>query len=251
MLPAGDHRLEFETAKRSVGRPARALHLLAAALGSLTVLVAASCEQGSPGAIASPSGTSPPGTSSQPPASTPVESDGGVPGRCGRERWAVKTGTDGTASSIDAASVTDTTVTALRALGAPSESTLSMHGFDRIAPVELTVYRVRATLTGYKREADSDYHLVIADASGQTMIAEVPSPSCVGATSPFRPAIAAARRAVDRQFPGAERQTTFQATSRPVTVTGVGFFDFLHGQAGVAPNGIELHPVLALDFAAP
>ena len=29
-------------------------------------------------------------------------------------------------------------------------------------------------------------------------------------------------------------------------VTGVAFFDFLHGQTGVAPNGIELHPVL--DF---
>jgi hypothetical protein len=29
-------------------------------------------------------------------------------------------------------------------------------------------------------------------------------------------------------------------------VTGVAFFDFLHWQTGVAPNGIELHPVL--DF---
>jgi hypothetical protein len=28
------------------------------------------------------------------------------------------------------------------------------------------------------------------------------------------------------------------------TVTGVGFFDIIHGQTGVAPNGIELHPVL-------
>jgi hypothetical protein len=27
-------------------------------------------------------------------------------------------------------------------------------------------------------------------------------------------------------------------------ITGVAFFDFLHGQTGVAPNGIELHPVL-------
>jgi hypothetical protein len=28
-------------------------------------------------------------------------------------------------------------------------------------------------------------------------------------------------------------------------VTGVAFFDFYHGQTGVAPNAIELHPVLA------
>jgi hypothetical protein len=30
------------------------------------------------------------------------------------------------------------------------------------------------------------------------------------------------------------------------TVTGVGFFDILHGQPGLAPNGIELHSVLRL-----
>ena len=36
----------------------------------------------------------------------------------------------------------------------------------------------------------------------------------------------------------------------PVTiiVTGVGFFDFLHGQTGAAPNGIELHPVLKIEL---
>ena len=27
-------------------------------------------------------------------------------------------------------------------------------------------------------------------------------------------------------------------------ITGVAFFDFKHGQTGVAPNGIELHPLL-------
>jgi hypothetical protein len=31
-----------------------------------------------------------------------------------------------------------------------------------------------------------------------------------------------------------------------VEVTGVGFFDFEHGQNGVAPNAIELHPVLGI-----
>jgi hypothetical protein len=29
-----------------------------------------------------------------------------------------------------------------------------------------------------------------------------------------------------------------------VTITGVGFWDEDHGQTGVAPNAIELHPVL-------
>jgi hypothetical protein len=35
----------------------------------------------------------------------------------------------------------------------------------------------------------------------------------------------------------------------PVQVTGVAMFDFLHGQTGVAPNGIELHPILDIVFA--
>jgi hypothetical protein len=41
-----------------------------------------------------------------------------------------------------------------------------------------------------------------------------------------------------------------RAAVRPCSrawVTGVALFDFKHGQTGVAPNAIELHPVL--DFA--
>jgi hypothetical protein len=35
----------------------------------------------------------------------------------------------------------------------------------------------------------------------------------------------------------------------PVTITGVGFFDRVHNQTGVAlKNGIELHPILAVEF---
>ena len=33
------------------------------------------------------------------------------------------------------------------------------------------------------------------------------------------------------------------------TLGGVGFFDRPHGQTGVAPNGIELRPVLGEDVA--
>jgi hypothetical protein len=33
-------------------------------------------------------------------------------------------------------------------------------------------------------------------------------------------------------------------------ITGVAFFDFLHGQTGVAPNGIELHPILGFACLA-
>jgi hypothetical protein len=40
---------------------------------------------------------------------------------------------------------------------------------------------------------------------------------------------------------------SFRVLSGIATITGVAFFDDLHGQRGVAPHGIELHPVLALS----
>ncbi len=41
---------------------------------------------------------------------------------------------------------------------------------------------------------------------------------------------------------GAERGTPARADH------WCGFFDFVHNQRGVAPNGIELHPVLDVEF---
>jgi hypothetical protein len=109
------------------------------------------------------------------------------------------------------------------------------------------VWTVAATLTLYKLEDDSDYHLVIRDEAGNTIITEIPCPCCVGATSPFASAIANARADFDARFTATE---DFQTANVPVLLTGVGFFDFLHGQTGVAPNGIELHPIIGIEFIA-
>jgi hypothetical protein len=43
--------------------------------------------------------------------------------------------------------------------------------------------------------------------------------------------------------------SSFSFLRGSATITGVGFFDLLHGQTGVAPNGIELHPVLGFSRA--
>jgi hypothetical protein len=83
--------------------------------------------------------------------------------------------------------------------------------------VETTNYRVAARLVEMKLEDDHDIHPVIA----------VPSaPSAI---------IAAC---------GQPSSSHFTDISGRATVTGVGFFDIPHGQTGVAPNAIELHPVL-------
>src|SRR5581483_1420180 len=73
----------------------------------------------------------------------------------------------------------------------------------------------------------------------------IPAPTCVGSGSPFLSGITNARSQFDAKF---SVTTSFQTTSTPVQITGVGMFDFLHGQTGVAPNGIELHPVLNVNF---
>ncbi len=161
--------------------------------------------------------------------------------QCGVERWSVKTGTDPDAGLVNLNSSTNTTVASMRAIPAPSP----IPSNNRVAPTETTQWVINATLTQYKLETDSDYHLILQDASGNTMIVEIPSPTCVGAGSPFLPGIQNARSEFDAKFTAT---STFQTANIPVQVKGVGMFDFLHGQTGVAPNGIELHPVLDVIF---
>jgi hypothetical protein len=95
------------------------------------------------------------------------------------------------------------------------------------------VFSVIASVTFVRLEADSDLHLVLAQGV-KHMIAEAPSPACTARATLLR----------RRQMAVARRAVRVCARAR---VVGVAFFDSLHGQTGVAPNGIELHPVL--DFA--
>jgi hypothetical protein len=123
----------------------------------------------------------------------------------------------------------------------------------RIDGVETTTYRVRARLIEFKFEDDRDIHLVVGvpSAPKKTMIVEFPDPTCPGAKdSPKKARMASARSALIASCgkpPSAS--SSFRDLKGTATVTGVGFFDIIHGQTGVAPNGIELHPVLNLTNA--
>ena len=161
--------------------------------------------------------------------------------QCGVERWSVKTGTDPDAGLVNLSSSTSNTIATMRSWTAPNPIPAN----NRVSPYETTQWVLNATLTQYKLETDSDYHLVIQDASGNTMIAEIPSPNCVGAGSPFGPGITNARNEFDAKFTAT---SSFQTANIPVQIKGIGMFDFLHGQTGVAPNGIEIHPVLDIVF---
>jgi hypothetical protein len=222
------------------------------------------------------------------------------------QRWSVKTAADPGAQKLVGQAPTPTTIANMRALTVPA--VLPPDG--RSPGTEETVWQLEATLTGYKKESDGDYHLVIADAQGATMIAEIPDPAALAPGSFFAPQIAAARQAFDGHFgiqaspapaggpapaapaapaaatvaeaafPAAEAAAADVAAadvaaadvaaadvaaadvaapelagvsslvqvSEPVTLQGLGFFDFAHGQDGVAPNAIELHPVISIVF---
>ncbi|MEN3331631.1 MAG: hypothetical protein V7641_996 [Blastocatellia bacterium] len=161
--------------------------------------------------------------------------------RCGVERWSVKTGTDPDAAMIDALHPTPTMIAIMRSW--PSQA--SPPANSRIAPYETTAWTVEATLTLYKKEDDSDYHLVLQDAAGNTLVSEIPCGGCVGNGSPFVAKINSARAAFDARLTAT---TSFQTANLPVRVTGIGMFDFPHGQTGAAPNQIELHPIIDIVF---
>jgi hypothetical protein len=161
---------------------------------------------------------------------------------CGIERWSVKTLADHAGRTLSL-SPEATTIRALRKKAVPGYL-----GLRRGRGVERTTFRVHAKLVEMKLEDDSDIHLVIADPTrtGATMIAEFPAKSCtVGATPKARTKMNRARTALVAAC-GAPTGS-FRTLNGTATISGVGFFDQIHGQTGVAPNGIELHPVVGLS----
>jgi hypothetical protein len=161
--------------------------------------------------------------------------------QCGVERWSVKTGTDQDAGLVNLSSTNATTIASLSAIAAPNP----IPDTRRVQPTETKIWVLNVTLQKFVLAYDSDYHMVLTDDAGRTMIAEIPNPSCVGPGSPFAAGIARARAQFDALFTAT---SSFQTVNIPVQITGVGFFDHLEGQEGLAPNGIELHPIIDIIF---
>ena len=144
----------------------------------------------------------------------------------------------------------------------------------RAVATETTVWRLKAEVTLAKLEQDGDYHLVLKGASGKTMIGEIPNPDpAYVKNAVWRADIKVARDAMDRKLGGPLKPVDFDAAAMgppskerfetgpmpdetaamtkvaaSATITGVGFFDSNHGQTGVAPSAIELHPIFDIAF---
>jgi hypothetical protein len=152
--------------------------------------------------------------------------------------WVFKVGTDHDAGKVSLEPV-PTTIDALLAfphVDRPDDG-------SRIVPVELTTWVVRdVEMRGFQRAPDGDVHMIVADEHGHTIIIEVTPPFCTPETSPWREQITAVRQVVDDEIPMALLGWRHLVLS----VAGIGYFDYQHGQFGVAENGIELHPVLSI-----
>jgi hypothetical protein len=130
----------------------------------------------------------------------------------------------------------DTVPTTIRDLNAIPIPEVRYPRDERIAPHELTIYRLSGIVEHIRLEDDRDWHLILSDPTdaSHTMIVEIPDPQCVEGTnygSAYQSARDALRRVPRRGL---------------VEVIGVGFFDFIHTQRGISRNGFELHPVLGL-----
>lgn len=171
--------------------------------------------------------------------------------KCGTERWAVKTLTDADAAGLKTASANDSTVVNLIAETAPSK----LPAAGRV-PLEKKLFHVQAVFLGFKEEAsDHDFHIVIADPNdlSKQMIAEIPDATCQAVcSSAFLAQFTAARNTVQQKLgkPTGTATGSVPALPKPwlVEITAPAFFDFPHGQDGLAPNCIELHPVVEIKF---
>jgi hypothetical protein len=159
---------------------------------------------------------------------------------CGVWRWDVKTLSDPLRTTVDFSAIPKNLLR-LRRLTAPSSLGSTT---PRLPGIERHTYDVRAQVVEAKVEDDEDIHLVIASRRypNRTMIVEFPNPNCI-ASGFKRDRMRAARREV-LDACGSFSTSSFTTLRGNVRIKGVGFWDEIHGQTGVAPNGIELHPVL-------
>jgi hypothetical protein len=154
----------------------------------------------------------------------------------------VKTLADPEAEKVKINSPETITIEHLCALQAPAYGAANSR-----STVEESVYTVDGFLVGYTLAADSDFHAVIRDAAGETLIIEFPNPGCLQGSKVIQQAIAARTRFLQLIGTLPTSHFVFLPKAIRVRVTGVAFFDRIHGQDGVAPNGIELHPVIGIE----
>jgi hypothetical protein len=146
----------------------------------------------------------------------------------GTERWTIKTGTDADARRVGiepapgatSAGIVDTTVEEMIELQRPAGMTdLTRDNPEfktkRAEPVEFVVWQLKAEITAIKKEQDGDLHIVLRGDSGETMVAESPTPHdpFVLDQSPWRDAMTEVRNKIADQFGAKLAGAVLQSTA--------------------------------------
>jgi hypothetical protein len=169
--------------------------------------------------------------------------------KCGSERQLVKVAADANAGTVNILPQRDTTIEALGALPAPDPPIAGGEARGRWSSMaaEFETFRIEGSIFAARKEDDGDIHLALSDGRDHHLIAEVVDPRCAEGSIALDP-IRAVRLQLRAYLEVFTRQRLEERlVGKHVLVTGIGFFDKLHGQKGAAPNGIELHPVIRLE----
>lgn len=164
---------------------------------------------------------------------------------CGEERWSVKTLSDPDTIDINFNYIVPSTIgEQIKIINIPNSQT------GKRSRYEDTLYSLNCLIIAFKKENDKDIHIVLKDINtNETMVGELISDECdeVKNTSRYNLFVE-----LNKWF----RENIGHPTSKlkhpkepiPVKITGVSFYDFLHGQKGMASNGREIHPILSMSL---
>ncbi len=163
---------------------------------------------------------------------------------CGVNRWSIKTLSDIDTIKIDFQQIIPSTVHEQISLEIPTDKKSRLES-------ETKVYSIDCFIVGFKKESDDkDIHIIIKDTeTGETMVAEIPSYECfeIAKTSRYELFKQLQVWFIDN-IGQPKSKFVYPEKPIPIIITGVGFFDFNHGQKGMANNGREIHPVLSIKL---
>ena len=155
----------------------------------------------------------------------------------------MKTLADAEAAQVNVAAITTVSIKDLNSFpshcsGLPDTRTYSE---------EFRVFAVSRRIIYIAHEDDRDYHIALEDpdAPGFTVVTELADTVCAGAIIPPHFTTLRTAEAMWATLVGGRSIAALIGTT--VTVRGVGFYDFDHGQRGRSQNCTELHPIVGID----
>jgi hypothetical protein len=168
---------------------------------------------------------------------------------CGTERSDVKHLSDAEAKNINYKPVYCSLDSFLLFDNMIIPASFSHKHFKRF-PSEMQCYTVPCYIKFWQKEQDNDYHLVCCDSNYKNkFIAEVPSPECSESIrSGYAANYKSCRDLLDSLFPLMYNFKHYNKFKIKFFLTGILYHDYVHGQTGHAPKGLELHPVLSISY---